>query len=93
MQNTNCKIYNTKYIIQNTLLLQHKYHTKIDEQIEKISGQMSKDVVGKLVQVMMMVMMMMMVMVVLLIKMIKALDFCNNVGTGDGQNPVQAGDL
>merc|ERR1719234_2585339 len=30
----------------------HKYHTKIDEQIEKISGQMSKDVVGKLVQVM-----------------------------------------
>lgn len=31
--------------------LQHKYHTKIDEQIEKISGQMSKDVVGKLVQV------------------------------------------
>ena len=31
--------------------MQHKYHTKIDEQIEKISGQMSKDVVGKLVQV------------------------------------------
>ena len=69
------------------MLLQHKYHTKIDEQIEKISGQMSKDVVGKLVQVMMMAM------EVLLIKMIKALDFCNNVGTGDGQNPVQAGDL
>ena len=74
------------------MLLQHKYHTKIDEQIEKISGQMSKDVVGKLVQVMMMVMMMM-VMVVLLIKMIKAFDVCDNVGTGDGQNPVQAGDL
>ena len=78
-------------------MLQHKYHTEIDEQIEKISGQMSKDVVGKLVQVMMMVMMMMvmmlMVMVVLLIKMIKALDVCDNVGTGDGQNPVQAGDL
>ena len=34
-----------------TIALQHKYHTKIDEQIEKISGQMSKDVVGKLVQV------------------------------------------
>jgi len=33
-------------------VVQHKYHTKIDEQIEKISGQMSKDVVGKLVQVM-----------------------------------------
>ena len=79
------------------MLLQHKYHTKIDEQIEKISGQMSKDVVGKLVQVMMMVMMMMvmmlMVMVVLLIKMIKAFDVYDNVGTGDGQNPVQAGDL
>ena len=79
------------------MLLQHKYHTKIDEQIEKISGQMSKDVVGKLVQVVMTMMMLMvmvlMVMVVLLIKMIKALDFCNNVGTGDGQNPVQAGDL
>ena len=83
-------------------MLQHKYHTKIDEQIEKISGQMSKDVVGKLVQVMMMVMMMMvmmmmvmmlMVMVVLLIKMIKAFDVYDNVGTGDGQNPVQAGDL
>ena len=74
------------------MLLQHKYHTKIDEQIEKISGQMSKDVVGKLVQVMM-TMMMIMVIVVVLIKMIKALDFCNNVGTGDGQNPVQAGDL
>ena len=73
-------------------MLQHKYHTKIDEQIEKISGQMSKDVVGKLVQVMMMVMMMK-VMVVLLIKMIKALDVYGNVGTGDGQNPVQAGDL
>ena len=73
--------------IQNTLLLQHKYHTKIDEQIEKISGQMSKDVVGKLVQVMMMAM------EVLLIKMIKALDVYGNVGTGDGQNPVQAGDL
>ena len=79
------------------MLLQHKYHTKIDEQIEKISGQMSKDVVGKLVQVMMMVMMMMvmmlMVMVVLLIKMIKEFDVYDNVGTGDGQNPVQAGDL
>ena len=74
------------------MLLQHKYHTKIDEQIEKISGQMSKDVVGKLVQVMMMVMMMK-VMVVLLIKMIKAFDVYDNVGTGDGQNPVQAGDL
>ena len=73
------------------MLLQHKYHTKIDEQIEKISGQMSKDVVGKLVQVVMMEMMM--VMVVLLIKMIKAFDVCDNVGTGDGQNPVQAGDL
>ena len=35
----------------DTFALQHKYHTKIDEQIEKISGQMSKDVVGKLVQV------------------------------------------
>ena len=35
----------------DTFTLQHKYHTKIDEQIEKISGQMSKDVVGKLVQV------------------------------------------
>ena len=69
------------------MLLQHKYHTKIDEQIEKISGQMSKDVVGKLVQVMMMAM------EVLLIKMIKALDVYDNVGTGDGQNPVQAGDL
>ena len=74
------------------MLLQHKYHTKIDEQIEKISGQMSKDVVGKLVQVVM-TMMMMIVIVEVLIKMIKALDFCNNVGTGDGQNPVQAGDL
>ena len=73
-------------------MLQHKYHTKIDEQIEKISGQMSKDVVGKLVQVVMMVMMLM-VMVVLLIKIIKALDVCDNVGTGDGQNPVQAGNL
>ena len=77
------------------MLLQHKYHTKIDEQIEKISGQMSKDVVGKLVQVVMtmMMMMVMMLIVVVLIKMIKAFDVYDNVGTGDGQNPVQAGDL